>query len=76
MKGWKKRSNINYDPKQNIVDTLLNVRGIKNKKEFLNPTRKHLHSPYLLKNIEKVAERILQAVKRGELVGVSADVDP
>ncbi|MBU4056710.1 single-stranded-DNA-specific exonuclease RecJ, partial [Patescibacteria group bacterium] len=51
---------------------LLFNRGVTEKKdieEFLNPDyEKHLHDPYLMKDMEKAAARILDALSREEKI--------
>lgn len=42
--------------------------------EWLNPPKK-LHSPYLLDNIEIAVDRIIQAIKKGEKIGIFWDCD-
>ncbi len=61
-----------------ITAQLLINRGISNSvegKNFLTSTLDNLHSPYLLKDIEKAIKRISKAVKRGEKIMVWGDYD-
>ncbi len=43
---------------------------------FLNPDyEKHIHDPFLLKNMDKAVERIIRAVKNGEKTVIFSDYD-
>lgn len=65
-----------YSP---LVLQLLFNRGIAEKKsidEFLNPDyEKHLHDPFLMKDMEKSVARILDALAREEKILVYGDYD-
>ncbi len=58
---------------------LLFNRGIKTKAEaelYLNPSYDHhLHDPFLLHDMEKAVERILQAIKANETIVIYSDYD-
>lgn len=58
-----------------IVKTLLENRGIDNPDDFLYPTEKFLLPLDSLKNIDRAADRIDQAIDNDELVGVLWDTD-
>jgi single-stranded-DNA-specific exonuclease len=62
-----------------IIDHLLFHRGIKTaeeKAEFLNPSyEKHIHDPFLLKDAEKAAQRIIKAIEANEKIVVYSDYD-
>ena len=62
-----------------LVRSLLYIRGIEdadNAYDFLNPNyEKHVHDPYLLKNMEKVVKRILKAIERNETIAIFSDYD-
>lgn len=62
-----------------LVRSLLFARGIRDLESanaFLNPDyEKHLHDPFLLKDMEKVVKRILKAIKVGERIGIFSDYD-
>jgi single-stranded-DNA-specific exonuclease len=75
MKWVKRIPEIEYKKNDNILSKLLKIRGIKNQKEFLNPSRDNLYSPYLLANIELVASKIIEAVKGNKKIGLSCDID-
>lgn len=58
-----------------IIETILDERGIKNPEEFLNPSmEKHMLPITDLKNIDKAVDIVLGGLKRGDLFGVYADV--
>ena len=56
-----------------LVRALLYARGISDveaSQQFLSPDYdKHVHDPYLLKDMKKVVERILKAIKNNEKIG-------
>ncbi|MEK7642449.1 MAG: single-stranded-DNA-specific exonuclease RecJ [Patescibacteria group bacterium] len=64
---------------ENLVEQLLHNRGVRTEKEkqiFLNPDfEKHLHDPFLLPDMKKVVKRILEAIDKGERVGIWSDYD-
>lgn len=75
----KKEINIMNDCRgmypQEIVETIMHSRNINDIEEFLNPSlEKYLLPLENLKNIDKAACIVLDAVKRGDLFGVYADV--
>jgi len=63
----------------NLLDHLLYYRGIRTKEEkeyFLNPNYdEHIHDPFLLKDAEKAAERIIKAIEKNEKVVIYSDYD-
>jgi single-stranded-DNA-specific exonuclease len=74
--SWVKRNpKIKYSNKDDIVTKLLKIRGIEDRENFLNPKISSLHSPYLLKNIEYVKDRIIEAIKNGSKIAISLDSD-
>jgi single-stranded-DNA-specific exonuclease len=62
-----------------LVRSLLYARGIDDPETanaFLNPDyEKHLHDPFLLKDMDKVVKRILKAIKDNERIGIFSDYD-
>ena len=75
MPKYQVREKTNGD----FIDNLLFHRGIKTpeeKQEFLNPDySKHIHDPFLLKDAEKAAKRIIQAIENKEKIVVYSDYD-
>jgi len=75
MPKYQVREKTNGD----FIDNLLFHRGIKTpeeKQEFLNPDYiKHIHDPFLLKDAEKAAKRIVQAIETNEKIVVYSDYD-
>lgn len=66
---------LNVSP---IVAALLLSRGIdsaEKARKFLHPSIDDLHEPYLLKDLKKAVERILQAIEKGEKILVWGDYD-
>ena len=62
-----------------LLRTLLEKRGIKTTEEvedFLNPSyERDLHDPFLLPDMEKAVERILQAIEKKEKIVIYSDYD-
>ena len=61
-----------------LVAKLLFERGIQTKEElrrFLKPTIDDLHDPFLLFGMDKVVERIFQAIEQGENILIYGDYD-
>ncbi|MWV44834.1 hypothetical protein GRF59_14530 [Paenibacillus sp. HJL G12] len=54
---------------------LAKINGIENIDAFLNPLSNVVHSPYLLKNIDQLVEKIIRAIKNGEKIIIFVDVD-
>jgi len=63
----------------NLLTHLLFYRGIKDRESaesFLNPNYDtQTHDPFLLKDVEKTAERIIKAIKENEKVVIYSDYD-
>lgn len=64
---------------QDLTDLLLKNRNIKTaeaKDIFLNPSyEKHLHDPFLMKDMEKACARIFSAIEKNEKITVYSDYD-
>jgi len=76
QRKWKqKKPKLSYSDNASIIEKLAAINGIKEIGRFINPTRDELHDPYLLKNIEEAANRIIKAVKTGENIAIHADID-
>lgn len=75
MKTYSVRQKIDGD----LLDHLLFHRGIKtpeDREKFLNPNYDtHTHDPFLLKDAEKAAKRIIQAIENEEKVVIYSDYD-
>src|ERR1035437_1084511 len=75
MKRYTLREQTNDD----LVSQLLFSRGITTKEAaetFLNPHyERHTHDPFLLKDADRAAERLLKAIKNNEKVVVYSDYD-
>ena len=75
MPKYQIRERINGD----LVDRLLFYRDIKTPEEkdkFLNPDyEKHIHDPFLLKDAEKAAKRIIEAIENNEKIVIYSDYD-
>lgn len=63
---------------EDFVATLLIQRGIETfeeAKNFFRPSLKHLHDPYLMKDMDKAVARIEQAIENQENILVFGDYD-
>ena len=61
-----------------LLATILSNRNITSKKEirlFLEPTRKDFYDPFLMQDMKKSVERIIQAIKKQEKVTIYGDYD-
>ena len=61
-----------------LLATILANRNIVNEEEirlFLNPTRNDFHDPYLMPDMEKAINRIVQAIEKQEKVTIYGDYD-
>jgi single-stranded-DNA-specific exonuclease len=57
---------------------VLAARGFKDEKDiehFFRPLLEELHNPYLMKDMDKAAERIIKAVRGQELIWIHGDYD-
>jgi single-stranded-DNA-specific exonuclease len=43
--------------------------------QFLHPSLSHLHSPFLMKDMDKAVDRVIQALSKGEQVLIYGDYD-
>lgn len=75
MQKYQVREKTNGD----FIDNLLFHRGVKTveeKQAFLNPNYdKHIHDPFLLKDAEKAAKRIIKAIENDEKIVIYSDYD-
>jgi single-stranded-DNA-specific exonuclease len=58
-----------------ILEKLRCVNGISDLEEWLNPSEKSLHNPFLLKNIKEVALKIIKATEENMNICISYDCD-
>ena len=61
-----------------LLATILANRNIVNEEEirlFLNPTRNDFHNPYLITDMEKAINRIVEAIEKQEKVTIYGDYD-
>ncbi len=52
-----------------------NIKTFEEAKNFFRPSLEHLHDPYLMKDMDKAVDRILQAHQKGEKIVVYGDYD-
>lgn len=70
-----KEPKIKYNKNDNIIDKILKIRGIKNKEEFLFPSKDVLHSYWELSNIRKAIQTITYAIQNNFNIGIYGDID-
>lgn len=70
---YKLIGNNNYSEP---IDTVLSNRGIKNKKEFLNPTINNIIHHSKLINMNRAVECIIKHIKKGSKMFIQVDCDP
>jgi single-stranded-DNA-specific exonuclease len=59
-----------------LSKAILDMRDVDDAEAFLNPDwDTHTHSPYLFKQIEAAAERVLEALEKGEEIVIHGDYD-
>ncbi|MBI4155978.1 MAG: single-stranded-DNA-specific exonuclease RecJ [Candidatus Zambryskibacteria bacterium] len=85
MKTYAIRDDIPKEIDENLksyhpmVRAMLHSRGIvdnETAQKFLNPDYDaHTHDPFLLKNMDKVVERILKAISENEKIAIYSDYD-
>lgn len=71
----ERKSKDGINRKDEPLDVLAKIRGIKDINSFLNPDKSVLNDPYKIKNIELASNRIIKAIKSGEKIVSSADCD-
>ena len=85
-KKWKYYKNLNEEEALNIekkfhlnkmISTVLANRGVtvENAEVFLNPNRHNFHDPYLMPDMNKAVDRLLQAIKNNEKIIIYGDYD-
>ena len=69
----KKLNNIPYP----IVQILYNrdIKNLEDAKCFFRPSLENIHSPFLMKNMEKASKRIVKAIENEEKILVYGDYD-
>lgn len=60
-----------------LFEALLNERGISQdeRDDFLSPNYEKLHDPFLLPDMDKASNRLIQAIENGEHITVFSDYD-
>jgi single-stranded-DNA-specific exonuclease len=86
-KRWALRDNTNHDDViklaaelniDTVLSSLLVQRGINNFEDaryYFRPDHRHLHDPFLMKDMEKAIVRIEQAIAAGEKIMIYGDYD-
>lgn len=70
---WKvKNENLDHE---NLVDEIYKTKGIKNYLELFALDESSFHDPYLLKDMDKVVDRVMDAIKKKEKILVYGDYD-
>lgn len=66
---------VNYSKKNNIVDEILDARGVDDIDDFLSLSTRKFHDPYKMKDMREAVERIKKAVEANETIGILGDYD-
>ncbi len=68
---------LNKDKKKTILQRLFEIRNIEDSfEDFLNPSwKKYRHNPFLLNDMQKSVDRILEAIKKEERIMIFWDYD-
>ncbi len=66
---------LNINKHLSILLVQRGIQTIDEAKSFFRPSLKHLHSPFLMKDMDKAVDRIIKAIDRGEKIMVYGDYD-
>ena len=72
------RSRISTDDSLNLIDRVMAARGLDtpdSANAFLSPTLAGLHNPSLIPDLDKAAQRILDAIQSNEPITIFGDYD-
>lgn len=76
---WRVKHTTDFSKEVDFLETVLIDNGVEADKikEFLKPNLKHLHDPFLMKNMSGAIRLVHEHVKKGNniLIRVDADVD-
>ncbi len=61
--------------KDELIEFILNERGIGDTETFLNPSLDHIHDPFLIHGMKEVAESIIDAVEKKKKIVIHGDFD-
>lgn len=61
--------------KTKLAESILRLRKIDNLEKFLYPKLSDLNDPYLVKDMDKAVERIIEAIENQELILIYGDYD-
>ncbi|HDK7194905.1 TPA: DHH family phosphoesterase [Clostridium botulinum] len=75
MKYKIKEPKIKFDKDDNIIDKILKIRGIKNKEEFLFPSKDVLHSYWELSDMKEAVKTTTYAIQNNFKIGIYGDID-
>lgn len=71
----KKQWVISKRTKDDLIEQLLDNRGVIDYHDFLYPGYTKLHDPKKLKNMDRLVKRLLGAIKKKEKIGIFGDYD-
>jgi single-stranded-DNA-specific exonuclease len=66
---------LNISPITAQVLTNRGINGVDQVSQFLHPSLSHLHSPFLMKDMDKAVDRVVQALSKKEQVLICGDYD-
>lgn len=75
-KEWKLANpNIEYSTGEDIIGKILEIRGIEDRDDFINPSENLIHSPFELKNMAEVVDKIMSVIMENKKVVIYGDID-
>ncbi|HCT46606.1 MAG TPA: single-stranded-DNA-specific exonuclease RecJ, partial [Phycisphaerales bacterium] len=74
-RAWRARA-AQSDNAAPLLDRVLAARGLTQQADsFMNPSLKALHEPKLIPDLQRAADRIIEAVKNRETIAIFGDYD-
>lgn len=75
LKWIARKSKLIYQEDDLLIDKIAKIRGVRDLKEWINPSAKNVISPYKLKNIDELVSVLVKAVGTGQIITVVPDID-
>ena len=74
---WKVKYKTDFAKEYDFLETILTTNGIKQEDipTFMHPTKKCIHDPFLMKNMDKAVEMIHDNIGKGKRIYIKVDVD-
>lgn len=75
LKWIARKSKLIYQEDDLLIDKIAKIRGVRDLKEWINPSVKNVLSPYKLKNIDELVSVLVKAVGTGQVITIVPDID-